>query len=264
MPELTEVLSQLDPENDEHWTGEGLPALDAVHKLGFKNPRRPDVTAASPGFNREAARAGKPEPKIVQQPFVMDDDAEQTGDGSPAGGLPGGIDPAALASPSHIPTVASPEPAPVVEQSTAAADFKANVEAAMSEMIANADDPVAKARELVEQAQAAMDAAAKGLKAAQEVADKAELERQAREGKRRTSDDISDYHQTQLKLRQEKAARLAVLKDNGLQLKDLTRLMGSTGLDAVLQRRGKQGHGSVPPSVRVPQMANVLPTKAEG
>jgi len=56
--DILEALKQLDPKNDEHWTGDGLPRMDAVEALvGDESIKRADVTAASPDFNREAAAA---------------------------------------------------------------------------------------------------------------------------------------------------------------------------------------------------------------
>ena len=61
--EITEALKKLDPENDEHWTNQGLPALNPLAEiLGVKNVKREQVTEADPQFNREAARQSKQEP----------------------------------------------------------------------------------------------------------------------------------------------------------------------------------------------------------
>lgn len=47
---IREALSKLDPKNDDHWTEDGLPRIDA---LGFKKaPGRDVVTAAAPLFTR--------------------------------------------------------------------------------------------------------------------------------------------------------------------------------------------------------------------
>lgn len=58
--ELSEALAQLDPANDEQWTADGLPKVDAVADLvGNAELKRADITAAAPDFNREAATAAK-------------------------------------------------------------------------------------------------------------------------------------------------------------------------------------------------------------
>ncbi len=59
-PEMTEKIAAavrgLDPENDEHWTDAGLPAMAAVESLvGSKDIKRADVNAAVPDWNRDKA-----------------------------------------------------------------------------------------------------------------------------------------------------------------------------------------------------------------
>lgn len=53
---LVKALAKLDPENDDHWTRDGLPALSAVESLyGSAGVRRADVTAAAPALRRNNA-----------------------------------------------------------------------------------------------------------------------------------------------------------------------------------------------------------------
>jgi len=54
---LADVLLELDPEEDEHWTQAGLPAMDAVEARLGQNCTRADVSAAIPGFDRDKALA---------------------------------------------------------------------------------------------------------------------------------------------------------------------------------------------------------------
>lgn len=49
---IGDVLEQLDPANDDHWTEAGLPAMAVVEKLLGRNVSRADVEAAAPGFKR--------------------------------------------------------------------------------------------------------------------------------------------------------------------------------------------------------------------
>lgn len=50
------AVEKLDPSNDEHWTGTGLPRLSAVEDaLGRAGVTRSAVEAAMPGYTREAA-----------------------------------------------------------------------------------------------------------------------------------------------------------------------------------------------------------------
>lgn len=52
--ELMQALKQLDPNNDEHWTADGLPRVDVVTALLGKTVGRQDITNAAPELTREA------------------------------------------------------------------------------------------------------------------------------------------------------------------------------------------------------------------
>ncbi|MEE9160020.1 MAG: hypothetical protein V3U60_16745 [Gammaproteobacteria bacterium] len=59
-PDMTEQIAaavrDLDPENDDHWTDAGLPAMKAVEDVvGTKAIKRADVEAAAPGWDRDRA-----------------------------------------------------------------------------------------------------------------------------------------------------------------------------------------------------------------
>ena len=68
--EILEALLGLSPGNDEHWTADGLPRLDAVENLLGTSVTRKQLTNAAPDFNRamaqsvvdEAASQGDTEP----------------------------------------------------------------------------------------------------------------------------------------------------------------------------------------------------------
>ncbi len=57
--DIKEALSQLDPLNDDHWTSDGAPRMDAIEAIvGDKSITRKDVVNAAPDFTRE--KAGRP------------------------------------------------------------------------------------------------------------------------------------------------------------------------------------------------------------
>lgn len=57
---LAAALLKLDPENDEHWTKLGKPAMAALEQFyGSADITRADVGAAIPQFDRDVARASK-------------------------------------------------------------------------------------------------------------------------------------------------------------------------------------------------------------
>lgn len=79
--EIREVCHRLDPSNDQHWTSQGLPRMDALESLGLQIDRR-SLNEAYPGFGRhtlakakavdaDAAPAGESAPPatVVGQPY---------------------------------------------------------------------------------------------------------------------------------------------------------------------------------------------------
>lgn len=91
--EILEAVRGLDPQNDEHWTADGMPRLDAVENLLGGDVSRKQVTNAAPGFTRAVAQElvdalddGEPP---VDEPPVEGDDVpveeatdEDTGEGA--------------------------------------------------------------------------------------------------------------------------------------------------------------------------------------
>jgi hypothetical protein len=72
--ELYRALERLDPNEDEHWTSQGLPRLEAISSLVGRPLERAELIEARPGWNRARAhqkRAGEPqtapEPSSVQE-----------------------------------------------------------------------------------------------------------------------------------------------------------------------------------------------------
>lgn len=55
-PLVAHAVSQLDAENNEHWTKAGEPAVDAVKAIVGGEVTRADIEAAMPGFDRKAAK----------------------------------------------------------------------------------------------------------------------------------------------------------------------------------------------------------------
>jgi hypothetical protein len=59
--EIKEALAQLDVLDDDQWTTEGLPRVDAVEKILGSTVSRADITNADPSFNRSLASSdGEP------------------------------------------------------------------------------------------------------------------------------------------------------------------------------------------------------------
>lgn len=59
---IRDICSRLDPEDDTHWTSQGLPRMDVLAAMGLTVERR-ELNEALPGFNRlKAAEARSANP----------------------------------------------------------------------------------------------------------------------------------------------------------------------------------------------------------
>lgn len=67
MKTLIEALLELDPDNPNHWTSDGLPKVDAL-RFATANPSltRDDITTAAPLFTRDNRVLEEPEPEPVE------------------------------------------------------------------------------------------------------------------------------------------------------------------------------------------------------
>ena len=60
--QIREALALLDPSDDSHWTGQGLPAMDVVRELVGEPVTRGQVKEAAPEFSRENRSLEAPAP----------------------------------------------------------------------------------------------------------------------------------------------------------------------------------------------------------
>ncbi len=66
---IIDALLKLDPNNDDHWTADGLPRMEVVEEFAKKKGiKRAEVTAADPEFNREVAAS-----KVVEGDSTAED-----------------------------------------------------------------------------------------------------------------------------------------------------------------------------------------------
>lgn len=65
---LLEAIQSLDPANDEHWTGQGLPRIDVLAKLAdMPFLKRGEVEAFAPGYRREQIAINPVVPVSLEQ-----------------------------------------------------------------------------------------------------------------------------------------------------------------------------------------------------
>lgn len=77
---IYEVLPQLDPENENHWTADGLPRIETVEALVGDKVTRSEIREAAPYFNRK--HPSFDQPVIDEGSTNIWDAPELTGDGS--------------------------------------------------------------------------------------------------------------------------------------------------------------------------------------
>lgn len=65
---LIEALKTLDPENNDHWTSDGLPRLDVLKNLTGTQVTREQITAEAKSFNRKSPTLDSQETKPAETP----------------------------------------------------------------------------------------------------------------------------------------------------------------------------------------------------
>lgn len=64
---IREICSRLNPEDDAHWTSQGLPRMDVLEGMGLKIERR-ELNEALPGFNRTKATEARAAVPPTEEP----------------------------------------------------------------------------------------------------------------------------------------------------------------------------------------------------
>ena len=218
---ITDALSKLDPANDNHWTQDGLPRLDTIKILaGDPSLTREAVTAAAPDFTRLTAQAAA--------------GAAQAGAGTtPAAPADGGQQGAAQAAPPADPPV--PPAPPVTEPEVTLTAPPAAEESSESDIL----------KKQLEEAQLNLSDRADALRAAQQALKDAQDEVSVIEEKllkiSKTSENPStEYLKRQQKVLAERGARKALIKDSGLDLKQLAKDLKSP-LESAMERKNSRG-----------------------
>lgn len=210
---ILNALLQLDVNNDEHWTSDGLPRMDAVEAIvGDKGITRQQVTAAKPGFSRALAAAGAQAPQT------------QGGEGNE--------DPDLKSAPA--PAQAAGEPATANDTAD---------ETQQQEMDDESDADVSEARQALQQAKAELQELAKAKVEAEQAYEAKSLEVDAltdaliaEEGVETSIDAIQGYLAQQRRNLAERAERMKVIKESGINFANLQRNLTSP-LDAALKGR---------------------------
>lgn len=231
------ALTQLDTTNDEHWTGDGLPRLDALAKLmHVSNVKRGDVTEAAPNFTRDNATLEAPE--VPAEPTGA---TAMGGSSDPLGPDESDVSTAQAADADDATDPAGQPPAITLDESLEGLfddDEPANE---MDE----AELAVAEAKAKLEEAEAAANEAKKVVAEAQKDVDRIVAERDANKSPHEDMEARLTYIRRQHQMRAERAgAAHAVLK--GINLENLD---PRSPLDRAMARKkgfGNRGRPQMP------------------
>lgn len=230
---IVEALLKLDVKNDNHWTADGLPRLDTVKMLASDQAlTRDSVAAAAPGFSRATA-TGYTAPRAEQQA------PQAQGQGGNGG------------QQSEAP--AAPQTAPQASQATESDQRADDLDAGQAEQpslegsagvatddIAALEAALAEQEELVSKIRAHKVEADKAFEEARAKEDELRGKLEEARPQRSTGNDIQDYLAAQRKNLEARAARQQMIRESGINLKELASNLKAP-IDAARARRNTRG-----------------------
>lgn len=227
---IVEALLKLDVKNDNHWTADGLPRLDTVKMLASDQAlTRDSVAAAAPGFSRITA-TGYTAPSAEQQ--------------APQAQGQGGNGEQQSAAPQTAPQTA-PQASQATESDQRADDLDAG-QAEQPKMEGPAgvatDDiaALAEQEELVSKIRAHKVETDKAFEEARAKEDELRVKLEEARPQRSTGNDIQDYLAAQRKNLEARAARQQMIRESGINLKELASNLKAP-IDAARARRNTRG-----------------------
>lgn len=228
---IVEALLKLDVKNDNHWTADGLPRLDTVKMLASDQAlTRDSVAAAAPGFSRATA-TGYTTPRAEQQ-------APQ------AQGQGGNGEQQQSTAP------VAPQTAP---QATESGQRAGDLDTGQAEQpslegsagvatdgIAALEGALAEQEELVSKIRAHKVEVDKAFEEARAKEDELRVKLEEARPQRSTGNDIQDYLAAQRKNLEARAARQQMIRESGINLKELASNLKAP-IDAARARRNTRG-----------------------
>ena len=224
---IKDALAQLDPQNNDHWTGDGLPLVQAVSDLVGKDVSRKEVTDALPGFSRALAIKNATGTQVASQVVntpTASEQAAQTQSATPTQVTENG-DNGAPNDEDQVQQTKSDE----MEDGSGDAD----VNLSLADVLQQAQKTLEAKRK--EKAQA--DAALKQAEKAHDAALVAYEESVANNNSQPLA--IQQYLQSQVKAAEEKKARIDIITASGLDLNTLTESLKGSPLDEAMKNKRK-------------------------
>ena len=227
---IQEALLKLDVKNDNHWTADGLPRLDTVKMLASDQAlTRDSVAAAAPGFSRATA-TGYTAPHAEQQ-------APQA---QGQGGNGGQQQSAAPAAPQASQATESDQRADDLDAGQAEQPKMEGSAGVATDDIAALEAALAEQEELVSKIRAHKVETDKAFEEARAKEDELRVKLEEARPQRSTGNDIQDYLAAQRKNLEARAARQQMIRESGINLKELASNLKAP-IDAVRARRNTRG-----------------------
>lgn len=216
---IKEALHKLDPQDLTLWTTEGLPLVQAVETLVGHTVTRKEVTDALPGFSRALALKNADNPVQTNvantTPATTTEDAVQ------------GSTVALTEQATNEDTLQQTEPDEVAD-----ASGDENVDPTLGDVLQ------AQTKNLQEK-RLAKNKADQELKGAQQAYDSALVEFENSELSNHTENPIQAYLAAQVKSAEDRKARQDVIRESGLNLKELVKNLAGSPLDQSLAQKRK-------------------------
>lgn len=224
---IKDALAQLDPQNNDHWTGDGLPLVQAVSDLVGKDVSRKEVTDALPGFSRalaiKNATGTQVASQVVNTPTTGEQAAQSQSETSTQATENG--DKGAPKDEDQVQQTKSDE----MEDGSGDAD----VDLSLADVLQQAQ----KTLEAKRKEKAKADAAVKEAEKAFDVA-LVEYEKSIATNNSQPLA-IQQYLQSQVKAAEEKKARIDIITASGFDLNTLSESLKGSPLDEAMKNKRK-------------------------
>lgn len=222
---IKDALAQLDPQNNDHWTGDGLPLVQAVSDLVGKDVSRKEVTDALPGFSRALAIKNATGTQVASQVVNTPTASEQAAQSATPTQTTENGDNGAPNDEDQVQQTKSDE----MENGSGDAD----VDLSLADVLQQAQ----KTLEAKRKEKAEADAALKEAEKAHDVALVAYEESVNTNNSQPLA--IQQYLQSQVKAAEEKKARADLIAASGLDLNTLAESLKGSPLDEAMKNKRK-------------------------
>lgn len=224
---LQTALAQLDPQQEDHWTADGLPRMDVLHQLTNDSTiKRQDVTNLSPGLMRDTAVELDDDDDDLDEEEELEDEPEDVGEQPDYTDAPAAQpEEAAVFDPANDP-VMSMDSRQVISDYDLTCRAMASIEVRHSKALARrkaAEDELAQ------------------LNAKSEILKRAMIEHERRTPSLRKTNPVKAYQESQLQERMRRVGNAQRFVTGQTSREDVSDVIdGRAPLDRALNARGKK------------------------